>query len=118
MSGAVATRPPIAFGGVEIDLLELDDQVWIRKDQMAAALQHPLFSQASYYARYFSAWSTRMVELDGVGEIRLLSLFAAATVARRVRAPRSSALASLLLSLDGAGGLPSPRSDPPRGEAA
>lgn len=98
---AIPTRcAALFFGGQDLDVFELDGHLWIRKDQMATALQHPLFSQSSYYARWFTPWSTRIVQLDCDPDVRLLSFYGAATLARRIRAPGAPALAAHLDRLD------------------
>lgn len=129
------------YAGVDVDLFVVDDLLWIRKEQVAAALQHQLPTHPSYYGRHFTPWSTRIVSVASAPDVRVFSLYGAVSLARRISTPRALEFAEYfadmdrvwtqLLILQSVAGLPHaaagfarsptplpPRSTSPRGAAA
>lgn len=105
MTPALTRRARLSFGGLDLDVFDLDGQQWIRKDQLAAAAGCALSDSPGYYSRYFSAWATFMADIGGE-QVRMLTPYAAARVLARTGTSEAFALSLLVSGLD-------PQRDPP-----
>lgn len=85
----------LRFEVVELDLYELDGLLWVRKDQIQSAIGVDAMPiSAGYYERWHGMYETRVALLDPpeptVPWARFFTLYGAAALARRIKAPKAA----------------------------
>lgn len=85
----------LRFEAVEVDLYELDGLLWLRRGQVEAVIGAALPITSGYYERWHGPYETRLALLspalaDDAGAARLFTLYGAATLAKRIKAPKAA----------------------------